>query len=68
MAERTRIDGMGDEIKGDVKEDIGKLTGNRRTEAEGILDQAKGAFEQGAADLMDKVDAVEDEIRGDTSR
>ena len=40
--------GTTDKVKGAVKEGAGKLTGDKRTEAEGKTDRAKGAV-KGAA-------------------
>jgi len=54
-----RIDGAGDKVSGNVKEGIGKLTGDDKTENEGKGEQAKGDVKQGIADIKDKVsDAV----------
>lgn len=54
-----RIDGAGDRVSGNVKEGIGKLTGDDKTENEGKGEQAKGDVKQGIADIKDKVsDAV----------
>jgi uncharacterized protein YjbJ (UPF0337 family) len=38
-----KIEGEKDDIKGKVKEGLGKLTGNRDLEAEGKDDQLEGA-------------------------
>jgi len=59
MSEQDRIEGTGDELKGKVKEGVGKLTGDDSKEAEGKLDQVKGNVKQGIADAKDKInDAV----------
>jgi uncharacterized protein YjbJ (UPF0337 family) len=42
--------GTEDKTKGAIKEGIGKLTGDRRTEAEGKTDQAKGDAKQAGHD------------------
>jgi len=39
---KDKIKGEKDNIKGDIKEGLGKLTGNRDLEEEGIDDQLKG--------------------------
>jgi uncharacterized protein YjbJ (UPF0337 family) len=37
------------EVKGKVKTKVGKATGNRRMQAEGVLDQAKGKTRKAVA-------------------
>ena len=39
--------GEKDKAKGSVKEGLGKLTGDERTEAEGKADKAKGSAKEG---------------------
>jgi uncharacterized protein YjbJ (UPF0337 family) len=39
---KDKIKGEKDKIKGDIKEGLGKLTGNRELEEEGKDDQLKG--------------------------
>ena len=41
-----RMHGEWDKAKGEVKEDAGKLTGDRSTEVSGKLDQVKGGVEE----------------------
>lgn len=36
------MSGTTDKIKGSVKETVGKVTGDKQTEAEGKMDKAKG--------------------------
>jgi len=50
-----------DQAKGEVKEGVGKLTGDRETEASGKLDQAKGKFE-------DKVGQAKESMKESTDR
>jgi uncharacterized protein YjbJ (UPF0337 family) len=40
--DKDRVQGGANQAKGSVKEAIGKVTGNRQTEAEGKADKAKG--------------------------
>jgi uncharacterized protein YjbJ (UPF0337 family) len=42
MIDKDRIKGSAKQVKGSVKESIGKVTGNRRTEAEGVADKTAG--------------------------
>lgn len=58
--DKNRIDGMAKEAKGSVKEAIGKMTGNERTEAEGKVEKTAGKA-QGAAGKA--TDAVKDTFR-----
>ncbi len=58
--ERTRVMATEDkaahkatEVKGDVKETLGKATGNEELEAEGKGDQAKGNLKQAGDKVKD---------------
>ncbi|MFF5565182.1 CsbD family protein [Streptomyces sp. NPDC012623] len=48
-----------DKAKGKAKEMTGKVTGDRRKEAEGKTDQAKGK----AKDTVDRAKGVKDSVR-----
>jgi uncharacterized protein YjbJ (UPF0337 family) len=54
--------GTTDKIKGAVKEGAGKLTGDKRTEAEGETDQAKGDVKDAARDVKDAAKGARDSI------
>jgi uncharacterized protein YjbJ (UPF0337 family) len=41
-ADKDRIEGAGKGLKGKIKEGVGKVTGDTKTEAEGRFDQVKG--------------------------
>jgi uncharacterized protein YjbJ (UPF0337 family) len=43
---KDRIEGAAHEVKGSVKEAAGKLTGDRKTQAEGIAEKAAGKVEK----------------------
>ena len=47
--------GTTDKIKGSVKETVGKATGDKKTEVEGKVDQAKGDIKHAAKDLKERV-------------
>ena len=47
------IEGKWDQAKGKVKEEAGKLGGDRSTEIGGKLDQAKGKVKQGIGELKE---------------
>jgi uncharacterized protein YjbJ (UPF0337 family) len=57
--------GIGDKIKGTVKETVGKVTGDRRTETEGKTDRAKGEVKGTTHDIKDTVRGVGDSLSGD---
>jgi uncharacterized protein YjbJ (UPF0337 family) len=42
MVDSNRVQGAMDKAKGAVKEGLGKVTGNKKLEAEGVADKAKG--------------------------
>jgi uncharacterized protein YjbJ (UPF0337 family) len=52
-SEDDRAKGAANDLKGKIKEGVGKLTGDRDLEAEGNLDQAKGKGQQALGDLKD---------------
>ncbi|SDR63707.1 Uncharacterized conserved protein YjbJ, UPF0337 family [Rhizobiales bacterium GAS113] len=43
--DRDRIEGAGKQVKGFVKEAIGKVTGNKQTEAEGMVEKTVGKIQ-----------------------
>jgi uncharacterized protein YjbJ (UPF0337 family) len=53
--DREHVKGAADKVKGAVKDTVGKVTGDKKMEAEGKLDKAKGAAHNLAGDLMDAV-------------
>ena len=55
--------GTKDKIKGSVKETVGKATGDRRTEAEGKTDKAKGHVKDAADDVKESAKGVRDSLR-----
>lgn len=40
--DKERITGGAKKVSGEIKEKVGKMTGDRRTEAEGAADKAEG--------------------------
>ena len=52
MAE-DRAEGEFDKAKGVLKENVGKVTGDRSTEAAGKVDQAKGSLKSKIGDAKD---------------
>lgn len=59
-----------DQGKGEVKETVGKVTGDEKLEAEGKKDKVLGKLKEAAEDVKDKVaekagdvkDAIEDKV------
>ncbi|MEH7120174.1 CsbD family protein [Neobacillus vireti] len=52
---KEELKGRADQVKGEVKEQWGKTTDDRSTEAEGKFDKAKGKMKEGYGDLKDKL-------------
>jgi uncharacterized protein YjbJ (UPF0337 family) len=57
--------GTTDKVKGAVKEGAGKLTGDKRTEAEGKADQAKGEAKNAASNVKEGAKGVRDSLKDD---
>ena len=57
--DKDRVDGAAKQAKGSVKEAIGKVTGNKTTQAEGAAEKTAGKVEGEAGKAKDAVrDAV----------
>lgn len=56
--------GTVDKIMGTVKEAIGKLTGDKRTEAEGKTDRAKGDVKNATDNVTESAKGVRDSLVG----
>jgi uncharacterized protein YjbJ (UPF0337 family) len=53
--DKDRIKGAAHEVKGSVKEAVGKVTGDKKTQAEGVAEKAAGKVQNavgGAKDAM----------------
>jgi uncharacterized protein YjbJ (UPF0337 family) len=53
--DKDRIKGSAEQAKGKVKEVVGKVTGDSKTEAEGKADQVKGKVRNTVGGLKDAV-------------
>ena len=53
MAADDKIDAKADQLKGQVKEGVGRATDDRELEAEGHGDQAKGNIKQAGEKIKD---------------
>jgi uncharacterized protein YjbJ (UPF0337 family) len=52
--DKDRIEGAGKDLKGKIKEGVGKVTGDTKTEAEGKVDQAEGKAQNTYGGMKDK--------------
>jgi uncharacterized protein YjbJ (UPF0337 family) len=59
--DKDRIDGAGKQIKGAIKDAAGKVTGDRKLQAEGMADKAVGK-------VQSEVGKVKDDVRGAARR
>ena len=55
MVDENRVEGAWDKVKGNVKEGVGKLTGDEKLQAEGKADQVKGKAESTVGGAKDAV-------------
>ena len=53
--DKDRISGAADQAKGSVKKAAGKVTGDTKLQAEGMLDKAKGRVESAIGGAKDAV-------------
>lgn len=53
MATEDKIDAKTDQLKGEVKEGVGRATDDRELEAEGHADQAQGNLKQAGEKIKD---------------
>jgi len=57
--------GTADKVKGNVKEAVGKVTGDKRTETEGKTDQVKGKAKNAADDVTEAAKGARDSLKRD---
>ena len=55
--------GTVDKVKGAAKEAVGKVTGDKRTEAEGQTDQVKGKAKNATDNVTESAKGVQDSLR-----
>lgn len=55
MVDKDRIAGVGKQIKGNVKEGVGKVTGDAKLKGEGKADKAEGKIQNTVGGVKDKV-------------
>ncbi|TMJ73990.1 MAG: CsbD family protein [Alphaproteobacteria bacterium] len=51
--DKEHVKGAYDKTKGAVKDTIGKMTGDKKRQAEGKVDKAKGSAHQAVGDIKD---------------
>ena len=56
MGNEQQNEGKLDQMKGEVKENVGKAIDNEQMEYEGKLDQAKGHVREGVGDVREEID------------
>lgn len=54
VMDKDRIEGAGHEAKGKLKEGVGKLTGDKKTEAEGTAEKIGGKVQNAVGGIRDK--------------
>ena len=57
--------GTADKVSGAVKEGVGKVTGDKRTEAEGKTDQTKGNAKNATGNASEAAKGVRDSLKKD---
>jgi uncharacterized protein YjbJ (UPF0337 family) len=58
--DRNRVEGAAKQVKGSVKEAMGKVTGNRVTQAEGAAEKLAGRVQ---SKVGEAADAVRDRLK-----
>jgi len=53
MVDHDRVEGIGHQVKGAIKEGVGKVTGDTRTEAEGAAEKAGGKVQNAVGGAKD---------------
>jgi uncharacterized protein YjbJ (UPF0337 family) len=56
--DKDRVEGIAEQAKGKIKEKVGKVTGDTKTEAEGSSDQAEGRTKNTVGGIKDKAREV----------
>jgi len=60
--DKDRAEGIGHQAKGAIKEGVGKMTGDKKTQAEGSAEKAAGKVQNAVGGAKD---AVRDAVRKD---
>jgi uncharacterized protein YjbJ (UPF0337 family) len=51
--DKDRIEGSGNKLKGDVKQGVGKATGDQKLQSEGAMDKVKGKVQNAVGGVKD---------------
>ena len=57
---KDQVQGAAKDIAGTIQQDIGKLTGSRKQQAEGLKTRSEGKGQQGIGDLKEAVAELKD--------
>ncbi len=57
---KDQVQGAAKDIAGTIQQDIGKLTGSRKQQAEGLKTRIEGKVQQGVGDLKEAVAELKD--------
>ncbi|MFN4185014.1 MAG: CsbD family protein [Hyphomonas sp.] len=63
MTNKNTVKGVGNQVAGNTKEAAGKVTGDKKLEAEGRAQELKGDVQRAAGKAEDKVKKAADNIR-----
>ena len=58
MVDENRVEGVGHQVKGAIKEGVGKVTGNTETQAEGAAEKTGGKAQETLGNAKDTVREV----------
>ena len=56
------IKGLANEAAGNLKQGVGKVVGNDKLQAEGLMQEAKGEAQQAVADVKSDVKSAADKV------
>jgi uncharacterized protein YjbJ (UPF0337 family) len=62
---KDQIKGKIEEIKGDIKERLGKATKDRSTQAEGFMEKEKGKLQRGVGEVKEDLEKERTPTRED---
>jgi uncharacterized protein YjbJ (UPF0337 family) len=51
--DKDRVEGVGHQVKGSVKEAVGKVTGDKKTQAEGVAEKGAGKVQNAVGGVKD---------------
>jgi len=65
--EKEQVTGKVDELKGKVKQGIGKATNNPNLQGEGVVDEAKGKVKQTYGDIKNAIKSTDKKAGSDVN-